>query len=975
MGRFMATFEALGMFDLNLVVKFGVQFGLFGGSILFLGTQRHHDAYLQRVADLELLGGFAMTELGHGSNVRDIRTTATFDVETDEFVIDTPDDHARKEWIGNAAVHARMMTVFAQLVIGEDNFGVHAFLVPVRDEAGDALEGVRLGDCGHKMGLNGVDNGRIWFDQVRIPRDNLLDRHATVSVDGDYSSPIPSAGKRFFTMLGTLVAGRISVGAAALTATKSALAIATRYAAMRRQFGPAGEPEKPILNFRTHQKRLMPRIATAYALHFATQALRRRYIETRGDADTREVEAMAAAIKAFSTWNAIEAVQEARECCGGMGYASQNRLPAIRTDVDVFATFEGDNTVLMMLVARSLLTNYKQQFEDASLLTLVRFVAGRAAGAVQDRNPLVTRDTDPEHLRRADMQRELFRTREEHLLSSAARRLRQRLDDGMDAFSAFNEVQLHLFRLAEAHAERLVFDCFADRVDQVDDPALRDTLALLRDLFALEYLQRDIGWFLEHGYVEPPKARAMRRAARRSLPGGSPAGPSAGRRVGHPRRGARRPNRVSELAGHAGCAHVGPRSPPRAWPPAARRHHTIGVAGGFTWALGGVAPLTPEPCDLGSKHTVEVGECAGSCPSGATGVRGAGRRARSYLLACEPRRRPPHPRSAGEPTSRTDEPNRRRNEQRREQFAKRLVASHRDLGFVDHLVVGKRPRGELPRVGARAGRAWPPHGVLERDVPCYAAHRDLPQPPYGRPFLYEDLDDLRRRFLAEIRAADLVIVGIARSRGVEVGRFVLNRARGVTAFYDLDTPATLAKLDRQECDYLDPQFVGEYDIYLSCTGGPILDELEQTYASPMARPFFCTVDPDDYRPVDAQRSWLMGYLGRHSDARQPRVEALLNVPARRLGRHNFVVAGPGFPSAIDWPANVARVDHIAPPEHCAFYNAQRFTLNVTRDDRTAAGYSPSVRLFGGRRVCHAGHHRRPGGDRHLVYPGRGDLGG
>ncbi len=511
MGRFMATFEALGMFDLNLVVKFGVQFGLFGGSILFLGTKRHHDQYLQRIADLELLGGFAMTELGHGSNVRDIRTTATFDRDTDEFVIDTPDEHARKEWIGNGAVHGQMMTVFAQLIIGEDNFGVHAFLVPVRDEQGDALDGVRLGDCGHKMGLNGVDNGRIWFDEVRIPRENLLDRYASVSADGAYTSPIPSAGKRFFTMLGTLVAGRISVGAAALTATKSALAIATRYGAMRRQFGPAGEPEKPILNFRTHQKRLMPRIATVYGLHFATQALRRRYIETRGDADTREVEAMAAAIKAFSTWNAIEAVQEARECCGGMGYATRNRICAIRKDVDVFATFEGDNTVLMMLVARSLLTNYKQQFENGSLFTLMRFVAGQAAEAVQDRNPLVTRDTDRAHLRSAGMQRELFQTREDHLLGTAARRLKRRLDAGADAFSAFNDVQTHLFRLSRAHAERLVYDCFAERVDQVDEPALGRTLALLRDLFALEYLQRDIGWYLEHGYVEPPKARAIRR--------------------------------------------------------------------------------------------------------------------------------------------------------------------------------------------------------------------------------------------------------------------------------------------------------------------------------------------------------------------------------------------------------------------------------------------------------------------------------
>lgn len=510
MGRFMACFEALGMFDLSLAIKFGVQFGLFGGSILFLGTSKHHKKYLSDIESLALLGGFAMTERGHGSNVQGLRTTATFDAQTDEFVIHTPDDRAQKEWIGNAAVHGRMMTVFAQLHTGDEEYGVHAFLVPVRDTDGNPAAGVRLQDCGHKMGLNGVDNGRIWFDEVRIPRENLLDRYASVSAQGAYSSPISSDGKRFFTMLGTLVAGRISVAACGLSASKSALAIATRYAAMRRQFGPAGKAEAPILNYPTHQQRLMPRIATSYGLHFAVEKLRQRYIETRGDDDTREVEAMAAALKSFGTWHAIEATQAARECCGGMGYLSENRICQDRVDMDVFATFEGDNTVLMMLVARSLLSQYKQQFENASIFTLARFVAKQAANAIQKRNPLVTNDTDPEHLRDADFQLRVFRTREEDLLGSAAQRLKRRLDDGMDAFDAFNEVQVHLFSLAEANAQRIVMECFVEGVESAQDPAVKNTLAMLRDLYAMEYLHRDIGWFLENGYVEPQKSRAIR---------------------------------------------------------------------------------------------------------------------------------------------------------------------------------------------------------------------------------------------------------------------------------------------------------------------------------------------------------------------------------------------------------------------------------------------------------------------------------
>ncbi|MGM0556882.1 MAG: acyl-CoA dehydrogenase [Myxococcota bacterium] len=506
---FVSTFEALGMFDLSLVVKFGVQFGLFGLSIRFLGTDKHHEKYLEDVGTLELPGGFAMTELGHGSNVRDIETTATFDPETQEFIIDTPTPSARKEWIGNAAAHGRMMSVFAQLQVGDENHGVHALLVPVRDEDGNALPGVTLEDCGHKMGLNGVDNGRIWFDDVRVPRENLLDRYGSVSEDGEYSSPIPSAGKRFFTMLGTLVGGRVSVGAAALQATKVALAVATRYSAMRRQFGPEGEPEAPILDYRTHKRRLMPRIATAYGLTFAMRYLVDRYMNRTED-DQREVEALAAGLKAYATWNAIDSIQEARESCGGMGFLSVNRIAQIRKDVDVFATFEGDNTVLMMLVTKSLLSEYKQQFEERKVFGVLKYIAKQASTAVQELNPIVTRDTSVEHLYSPEFQVNAMKYREQDLLGSVAQRLKRRLDEGMDSFEAFNQVQDHLMSLAHAHVERVVMEQFARGVEETEDEDMRAILAKMRNLYAMSNIHEDIGWFLENGYVEPQKARAIR---------------------------------------------------------------------------------------------------------------------------------------------------------------------------------------------------------------------------------------------------------------------------------------------------------------------------------------------------------------------------------------------------------------------------------------------------------------------------------
>ncbi|MDX1493386.1 MAG: acyl-CoA dehydrogenase family protein, partial [Longimicrobiales bacterium] len=231
-----AIFETLAFGDLSVLVKYGVQFGLFGGSIHQLGTARHHEAHLEAAGTLELPGCYAMTETGHGSNVRDLETTAVYDHGSRELVVHTPSERAGKDWIGNAALHGRLATVFARLIVDDVDHGVHAVLVPIRDEEGAVLPGVRIEDRGLKVGLNGVDNGRIWFDSVRVPVDNLLDRFASIDDDGHYDSPITSSGRRFFTMLRTRVSGRVSIASASVSASKVAMAIAVRYAAARRQF-------------------------------------------------------------------------------------------------------------------------------------------------------------------------------------------------------------------------------------------------------------------------------------------------------------------------------------------------------------------------------------------------------------------------------------------------------------------------------------------------------------------------------------------------------------------------------------------------------------------------------------------------------------------------------------------------------------------------------------------------------------------
>lgn len=235
---------------------------------------------------------------------------------------------------------------------------------------------------------------------------------------------------------------------------------------------------------------------------------------------------------------------------------------------------------------------------------------------------------------------------------------------------------------------------------------------------------------------------------------------------------------------------------------------------------------------------------------------------------------------------------------------------------------------------------------LERDVPWYAGNRDLPHPPYGRTVLYDSLQQLRRRHATAVRDADLVIVGSYVPEGVAVGDWVQSTALGLTAFYDIDTPVTLARVAAGDCEYLERRQIAGYGLYLSFTGGPALERLEREYGSPRARPLYCAVDPELYYPQPhAEPVWDLGYMGTYSEDRQPTLERLLLEPARRWGGGRFTVVGPQYPTHIHWPANVTRTEHLPPAEHCAFYNAQRFTLNVTRAAMIAAGYSPSVRLF------------------------------
>jgi acyl-CoA oxidase len=526
-GAAVTRIEMLAMSDLSLMVKAGVQWGLFGGAIENLGTDRHHQAYVPRIISLDLLGCFAMTETGHGSDVQALETTATYDASTQEFVIDSPTRTARKDYIGGAAETATVAAVFAQLITQDgQGHGVHCFVVPIRDDEGNDLPGVTTSDCQYKGGLPGVDNGRIQFDHVRIPRENLLNKYADVAEDGTYSSPIENPNRRFFTMLGTLIRGRVTVGGSAGAAARVALDIATRYALQRRQFkAPDDESEVLLMDYLVHQRRLFPLIARSYALQFAQNELvaKTHDLQTADDPDReeqRELESRAAGLKAANTWHATRAIQEAREACGGAGYLAENRLIALKADTDVFTTFEGDNHVLTQLVAKELLTAYADDIKGMSPVEWVRFAANFAGERVMKRTAaetimqriLDTRQDNEEEgsLFNRGTQVKMFEDREEYMIATVARRLRGKSKE-MSAFDAFNAVQDHVLHAASAHIDRVILEAFVAGIDSCEDDEARKVLEMVCDVYALSVMEDDRAWFMEHQFLSTERAKAVTR--------------------------------------------------------------------------------------------------------------------------------------------------------------------------------------------------------------------------------------------------------------------------------------------------------------------------------------------------------------------------------------------------------------------------------------------------------------------------------
>lgn len=499
----------LGFLDFNLMMRFGLQFGFVLRAVSRLGdeNQKH---WLEKLATMEVSACLAVTEVGHGSNVRGLQTTATYSATDQTFQLRTPNSEARKDYV-SALATASIALVYCRLITGGEDHGIHAFLVPLRDNEGKLLDGIEVEDCGRFGGLNGLHYGRLSFRDYTLSADHMLQRYAKVASDGSYKSSLSSPSHRFNALLGTLSVGRSLISGGAAAGSKLALTLAISYVQQRRQFSSTpGEPERTLLSYQSMQKKLMPRLATLVAIDSGrTRLAQFQHDYFEDNIKDRELETFTGALKSYTSAFAVETATVCRQACGGAGCLAKNRLTELRRDLDLFTTMEGDNTVLDLMVARNLLLDFRRGLDASKVVKALAWV-GKSVNMAAQTSPLKSRDASTDNITSQEFMSKALRFRKDRLRLSLARRVRGRLNQGQSMFDALNDCQDHCLQLSKSHCEEKIFRCLRNTLESCPPGWDKRVLTHLLRLFALSRIEAERGWYLEQGYLTPKQSQSIR---------------------------------------------------------------------------------------------------------------------------------------------------------------------------------------------------------------------------------------------------------------------------------------------------------------------------------------------------------------------------------------------------------------------------------------------------------------------------------